>query len=130
MSQRNVDVVRAAFAAWSASDIDALRELYHVDAVTRGLDEWPEPGPNVGRDAVLRQYERMLEAWDASSVEILGEPVEAGERVAVRARWRAAGRGPELNMEVTAVFTIRDGRIHAVVFFWDHAEALAAMRPA
>jgi hypothetical protein len=44
----------------------------------------------------------------------------------VRMSWRAIGRGPELNIEVTAVFTVRDRCIQSVAFFWDHAEALEA----
>ena len=33
MSQKSVDVVRAALTAWNAGDMDALRELYHPDAI-------------------------------------------------------------------------------------------------
>ena len=127
MSEGTVEIVRAAFAAWNAGDMNALRDLYAADAVTRGLDDWPEPGPNIGRDAVLRQYERMRDAWDADTVTILGEPVEAGERVAVRTALHGTGRGPDVSIEVTGVFTVRDGNIHAVHFFWDHAEALAEL---
>ena len=130
MSRANVETVRAAVAAWNAGEMDALRELYHVDAVTRGLDNWPEAGPNVGRDAVMRQYERMRETVDTDSVAVLSEPIDIGDRVAVRFSWRAGGRGPELNMEVTGVFTVRDRRIQGVEFFWDHAEAVDRMGPA
>jgi hypothetical protein len=45
MSQENVEVVRKAFEAW----------------VVRGLEEWPEPGPFVGRDAVMRWFEQLRE---------------------------------------------------------------------
>jgi len=127
MSQENVEVVRASFEAWNAGDMEALRGLYHEDAVTRGLDNWPEAGPNVGREAVMRQYARMRESVDADSVEVQTEPVDIRDRVAVRTSWRAIGRGPELNMEVTAVFTVRDRLIQSVDFFWDHAEALKAV---
>jgi ketosteroid isomerase-like protein len=44
MSQENVEVVRAVFGAWNAGDMDALRELYHPDAVLRMPEGWPEPG--------------------------------------------------------------------------------------
>jgi ketosteroid isomerase-like protein len=127
MSQPNVETVRAAFAAWNAGDMDALRELYDVNAVTRGLEDWPEPGPNIGRDAVIRQYEQMREGFETDAVEWIGDPIDAGDLVAVRCTWRASGHGPEMAMEITGVWTIREGRIHAVEFFWDHAEALEAM---
>src|SRR5689334_5899006 len=124
MSHENVEIVRASFEAWNAGDMDALRDLYHEDAVTRGLDNWPEAGPNVGRVAVMRQYARMRESVDTDSVEVQAEPVDIRDRVAVRSSWRASGRGPELKMEVTAVFTVRNRLIQRVDFFWDHAEAV------
>jgi hypothetical protein len=41
--------------------MEALRELYHADAILRMPDGWPEPGPYVGREAVLRQLQQMRE---------------------------------------------------------------------
>jgi ketosteroid isomerase-like protein len=35
MSQENVEIVQAAFAAWNVGDMDALRELYDPDAILR-----------------------------------------------------------------------------------------------
>jgi ketosteroid isomerase-like protein len=35
MSQENVEIVRAVFAAWNAGDMDALRELYDPDVPCR-----------------------------------------------------------------------------------------------
>jgi len=54
MSQENVKVVRAAFEAWNAGDMDAFRELLAPDVISRSPDGWPEPGPYVGREAVMR----------------------------------------------------------------------------
>ena len=62
MSQENVEIVRAVFAAWNAGDMDAIRELYHPDAVMRSAEGWPEPGPYYGRDAVMRQFVQNREA--------------------------------------------------------------------
>ena len=55
------------------------------------------------------------------------EFVDADDRVVVRQVWRAVGRGPELNIEVTSVNTLRDGKTILLEFFWDHAEALEAV---
>jgi ketosteroid isomerase-like protein len=35
MSQENVEVVRAGFAAWNAGDMDALRELHNAGVIMR-----------------------------------------------------------------------------------------------
>ena len=124
MSQGNVELVRAAFEAWNAGDMDAFRELYDPDIVVRPLPDWPEPGPWVGREAVMRQWEQMGAAWSGDVVEPISDFIDAADRVAVRQVWRGAGHGPDMNMEMTNVFMVRKGRIVYQEFFWDHPEAL------
>ena len=47
-----------------------FRECYDADVVIRReLEGWPESGPVVGRDAVMRQWERVLEPWDTVTLE-------------------------------------------------------------
>jgi ketosteroid isomerase-like protein len=127
MSQENVEVVRAGFEAWNAPDMEALRELYDPDVLWRPPEGWPEPGPYVGREAVMRQLEQMRETWDADALELISDFIDAADRVAVRLIWRGAGHGPESNMELTGVYTLREERIVGIEFFWDHAEALEAV---
>jgi ketosteroid isomerase-like protein len=126
MSQENVEVVRATIAAWNAGDMDGLRELNHPEVIVRPPRGWPEPGPFVGREAVMRQFEQMRATWDADAVELISA-VDAGDRVAVRFVWHGVGQGPEANMEMTYVATVRKGKIFNIEYFWDHAEALEAI---
>jgi ketosteroid isomerase-like protein len=126
MSQENIEVVRATFAAWNAGDMDALRDLHDPEVIVRPPKGWPEPGPFVGREAVMRQFEQMRATWDADAVELISDFVDAGDRVAVRFVWHGVGQGPESNMEVTYVATVRKGRIFNIEYFFDHALALAA----
>jgi ketosteroid isomerase-like protein len=127
MSQENVEVVRAGFEAWNAPDMEALRELYDPDVVWRPPEGWPEPGPDVGREAVMRHLEQLRETWDADALEPIGDFIDAADRVAVRLIWHGAGHGPDSNMELTGVYTVRKGRIVGIEFFWDHAEALESV---
>ena len=127
MSQENVEIIRAAYEIWNAGDMDAFGEFYDPDAITRPPKGWPEPGPFVGREAIMRQWRNVREAWDAGKLEPIGDFIDAGDRVAARLAWRVAGRGPEVVIETTNVFTLRDGRIVCQEFFWDHAEALEAV---
>ena len=128
MSQENVDVVRAAYEAWNAGDMEAFRGLFADDAIiVRFLEGWPEPGPFVGRDTIMRTFEQLRETWDADALEPIGDFIDIGDRVAVRQIWRGAGSGPEANLEMTWVGTVRKGKIVFVEFFWDHAEALEAV---
>jgi ketosteroid isomerase-like protein len=107
--------------------MDAVRELYHPDVIVRFAEGWPEPGPFVGREAIMRQWRQQRETWDADALEPTSDFVEAGDRVAVRFIWHGAGHGPEADMEFTGVSTVRKGRIFYVEFFWDHAEALETL---
>ena len=126
MSEENVEIVRRGFEVWNTGDMDALRELYDPGIVWRPAEGWPEPGPYVGREAVMRQLEQLRETWDTDSFELISDFIDVGDRVAVRFIWRGVGRGPESNIEATGVYAVRKGRIFSIEFFWDHAEALEA----
>jgi uncharacterized protein len=127
MSQQNVESVKAGFEAWNAGDMEALRELYDPNVIMRNPEGWPEPGPFVGREAVMRQWEEQREAWDADAMEPVSDFIDAADRVVVRFIWRAAGRGPESKLELTNVITLRNGRVVYQEFFWDHTEALETL---
>jgi ketosteroid isomerase-like protein len=127
VSQENVAVLRAFFSAWNAGDMDALCELHDPSVIMHAPEGWPEPGPEVGRDAVMRQFERLRGAFDADSVQPIGDLIDAGDRVLVRLVWRTTGRGPQSQMEVTHVATVRDGKIILNAYYWDHAAALKAV---
>ena len=125
--QRNIEIMRSGFAAWNAGDMEALRELYDPDTVLRMPKGWPEPGPYVGRDAVMQAWADLRETWRSDALEALGESIAHGDHVATRMIWHGAGAGPEASMEFTAVYTLRDDLVVHQEFFWDHADALAAM---
>jgi ketosteroid isomerase-like protein len=126
MSEENVEVVRTYIKLWNAGDMAGVREMYDPDAVMEVAPDWPEPGPFVGRDAVMQQLNQARAAFDSDSGEFLSDPVAVGDRVIARMAWHGFGRGPQSDMEWTNVFTIRDGRFINVQYFWDHAEALEA----
>jgi ketosteroid isomerase-like protein len=127
MSQENVEIVRGALAVWNAGNWDAMRELYDPSVVWRPPEDWPEGGAIFGLDACRRQFEQLRATWDDDTLELIGDFIDAADRVIVRFSWRAAGHGPELNMEVTNVFTLRERRIVFQEVFWDHAKALETL---
>ncbi|MGH2976149.1 MAG: nuclear transport factor 2 family protein, partial [Solirubrobacterales bacterium] len=92
--------------------------------IWRGPEGWPEPGPYAGREAVMRQVEQLRETWDTDTFQLISDLVDVRDRVAVRLIWHGAGHGPESNIELTGIYTVRKGRIVAIEVFWDHAEAL------
>jgi ketosteroid isomerase-like protein len=126
MSQENVEVVRATIDAWNAGDMDAFSELHDPEVIVQTGENWPERGPYVGREAVMRGFESIREAFDADSLEPISECIDAADRVVGRFAWRGAGHGPDASIELTYVAAPRKGKIHYVEYFWDHAEALEA----
>jgi ketosteroid isomerase-like protein len=107
--------------------MEGVHELYDPEAVMEATPDWPEPGPFVGRDAVMQQFSQARAAFDSDSVEFLSDLVAVGDRVIVRLAWHGFGRGPQSDMEWTNIFAIREGKIIRVDYFWDHAEALEAV---
>ena len=124
MSHENVEIVRASFEAWNAGDMDAFRAWISPDAIMRTPEGWPEPGPLVGREAVMRQIEQLRETWDVDALIPISDFIDAADRVVVRFIWRGAGHGPDADLEMTGVYTVRKGKVAFWEFFWDHAEAL------
>jgi ketosteroid isomerase-like protein len=127
MSQENVDVVRRVYEVWNAGDMTALRDLCDPDVVMHHPTGWPEPGPSVGREAVLRQWEQVRDAWAGDTLEPVTDFIAAADRVVVRDAWRGTGQGPDADMEFSRVFTLRERKIIGVEIFWDHAQALEAV---
>ncbi len=127
MSLQNREVVRAYFAAWNAGDMDAVREFLSPDVVAIAPDGWPEPGPFVGRDVLMRQWNEMRETFDADHIMPIDDVMEVSDAVTVRLIWRGVGHGPDANLEATGVFTVRGERITRIDFFWSHSEALKAV---
>jgi hypothetical protein len=80
----------------------------------------------MGREAAMGFYERVREAFDADTVELTGGFSHAPDPVVFRWIWHAQGQGPESNMELTTIFTVRNGKVREAEYFWDHDEALAA----
>ena len=127
MSRENVNVVKALFAAWNAGDMETYRELLHPETIAIAPKDWPESGPFEGREAVMSQFARQREALDVDTAEPVGEFLHGADRVVVRFRWQGSGHGPDVQMEMTGIYTVRNGTIRSQEYFWDHAEALEAV---
>ena len=125
-AQEKVEVVRRVYDAWNAGDVNALRDLCDPDVVVHYPEGWPEPGPSVGREAAVRQWEHVRDAWTGDALEPVTDFVDDGDRVVVRDAWRGTGLGPDTDLEFSRVFTLRERKLIGLESFWDHADALEA----
>ena len=60
------------------------------DVIARAPAGWPEPGPFVGRDAVMQQFARLREAWASDALREVTEPRPSG--TASSREWRGRAR--------------------------------------
>jgi ketosteroid isomerase-like protein len=127
VSRENVEVVRRGFDAWNAGDMDHFRDLYDPHVVMQTVPDWPEPGPYVGREAVIGFFARLRDSLDSDAVEPMADFIEVADHVLIRQTWRGLGHGPDMNMPTTAIYTLRRGKIIYLEYFWDHADALKAV---
>jgi ketosteroid isomerase-like protein len=129
MSQENVELVIAASDAYNAGDMDAMMSFYAPDVEVYPDVGFPEARPLIGREEFMGWLRGIDAAWvDAkwatSEVFALDD-----SRVVYRGDWGGEGlaSGIETASSITGVFTIRDGQISRLEFFFDHDAALEAV---
>jgi ketosteroid isomerase-like protein len=130
MSQANVDVVRRAFEAFNARDVDDLVGLSDPDGEWLPFRAQVE-GIVYRQHEGIRQYLRdMAEDWQSFRIEPL-EFHDHGERVAVIGRVRAVGRDSTLEIDTIAGFVceLRRGRVRRVTSHSNPEAALEAAGP-
>jgi ketosteroid isomerase-like protein len=112
MSQENVDIYFAAKDRRAAGDHDGFARLLHPD-VTATVIGLPEPGPFVGRDAVLAQLERLGLEFDGqrySDVEIVAD---RDSWIVLTYRWSVRGSrsGVDVDAPVRVAFRVKDSQL-------------------
>jgi ketosteroid isomerase-like protein len=112
VSQENVDIYFAAKDRLAAGDHDGFARLLHPD-VTATVIGLPEPGPFVGRDAVLAQLERLGLEFDGqrySDVEIVAD---RDGWIVLTYRWSVRGSrsGVDVDAPVTVAFRVKDSQL-------------------
>lgn len=127
--EANVELVAKGVDAYNRGDLDGLLNTYapDVECVT---DARALTAPMRGRDAVRASLEDLAASFDEGTVRwTTSELFEIDGRVVHRGEW--GGRGSTSSAHVTqslsSVYSIRDGWISRIEWFFDHAEALKAV---
>jgi ketosteroid isomerase-like protein len=132
MSQENVEIMRAAFEAWNARDMEAVFAHFHPELVYHPRADEPDPSPHVGRDAYERLVYGFIDTFSEVTIEIL-EVIDAGDHVItstvlhVVLRGQGSASGAGVSDTYVFVFKLRDG---LVVEGWEYRtkqEALEAV---
>ncbi len=129
MSQENVEIVRAAVAAFDAADADRVIALAHPDFEARVAPELSaEPDTYRGRDGIRRYMESFAEAFEDIGFEA-EELWDAGDDVVVALRMTATGKHTKIRVEQRngGVWSVRDGRLVRIETYVSAEEALRAV---
>jgi ketosteroid isomerase-like protein len=125
MSQENVELVRAGFAAHNRGDLDALTQVYDPDVVFETL----LLGTHHGNEAIRLIYEENQKTLSGYTVDPV-ELIDAGDQVVAVAQVNGVGPVSRIAMEdrdqFAFVFTIRNGRVVREQAFRNRQEAVEA----
>ena len=130
MSETNVELVLAGHEAYNAGDLDALMELCAPD-----IEAFPDSSVFLeadqlrGRDEFRSWLEEINSAWISARQDTIEALALGGDRIVHRGEWggKGAASGIETVSSITSIWTIRDGQITRVEYFFDHEQALKAM---
>ena len=127
MSQENVEIVRAAFDAWSRRDIASMLDLVDPEIVVVQPPDVPDAMTGHGRAGVMEAIAAWPEQWDDYQLEIV-QIVDAGDHVAITTHQRGRGKGSGVVVEdeIWFVAGFRNGKISEWRMFGDEREALEA----
>ena len=129
MSEENIEIVEAAFAALNRGGVDGLAAHLTEDVDWRAMEGAPDDhGPIHGKDAMRAYAQDWFDMFD----DVRWEPVElidaGGDQViaVVHLTGRAKLSGVETDMTYAVVHTIRDGKTAVGREYATRQEALEA----
>ena len=110
-AQEDVALVRRGYEAFSAGDMDTLRDLFTEDAVWRTGGSGALSGDKKGRDAIMA-YFGELGSRSNGSLKVTLEDVATGGRYTIGVHSNRAERdGRSLDQRSVIVFSISDGKV-------------------
>lgn len=118
-------IVRAAYAAFAAGDIDAAVANLADDVVWVEPLQFPNGGRHLGRDAVHDYLQRSRAMWAQLTSSVVIHQI--GDRlVAIHSVHGRLADGSEHSNTVGDVFTFDAGQVVEMTAYVDAQEALAA----
>jgi ketosteroid isomerase-like protein len=130
VSRENVELILTARDAYNAGHLDAFIELCAPDIEAfPDASVFPESSPIHGRDEYRRFLEDIDTAWMRGRNETVETYAVGADRVLHRGQWggEGAASGLHTTASLTDIWTIRDGQITRVEYFFDHDQALKAV---
>lgn len=130
MSQVNVDLVRAAYDAFTRGDVAAVLGFLHPRVEWTEAEGFPYGGTYVGPEAVRKGvYVRLGSEWTVFRA-IPDAYLDAGDHVVVMGDYSGTYKatGKSFRCRFAHVWTVRDGKAARFIQFADTAKVLEALR--
>ncbi len=129
MSQENVEIVRASWAAYAVGDYGASLGAYAEDTVWDDTRYRPDGAVHVGLGALVDVVRTWLGAWERYETQVEDVLDAGGDQVAVVARETGEGKGGgvQLTNRWGVVATVRDRKIVHTMVYRKPEEALEAV---
>jgi ketosteroid isomerase-like protein len=130
VSQENVEIVKAAYAAFARGGLDRLMEHFTDDVEYRAVVGAPDDrGPIHGKAALRAWYQDWIDMFDEFTMELV-EVIEAGDGLVVAVE-RFGGRARrsliKTDQVIGDVFLIRNGKIARGREYTTREQALEAV---
>jgi len=129
MSEQNIEILRSAYAAFSAGDIDTLMAVFADDADWHypEIEGVPYSGHQKGRDGIRSFFAGLAESEEVLKFERKAFSAD-GDRVIAQGVYEARVRATDRVWRTDWVHVIhmRDGKIQDFAHYLDTAQAQAA----
>ena len=127
MSEENLQVVRAGFDAFSRGDMPAMLELVDPSVVFTQIPDAPDVQSFHGHEGFSQGLAQTIGIWDDFSIE-LREMRDFDDHVLASLRWwgRGPSSGMQMEVDICALYTFRDGKIVGLQLFPSEQQALEA----
>jgi ketosteroid isomerase-like protein len=125
-----IQAIRHVYEIWNRGDIAAFTDALHPEISWRSIDFDAEERTFNGRDEVREFLEKFVSQTGTSTLEP-EKLIQVGERVVVPLVSRDAeadAAAPEMQLQMTAMWTLLDGLPVAFRLFFDTEKALASAR--
>ena len=125
MNADKPDLMQAATERLNNADFAGFAELLDPEVVIHPDPSWPEPGPFVGREAMMGFIRDWTFSWESVELELEGHE-QHGDWTVLRCRWLTTGKasGAATSVPFTFLIQAREGRLVLIKAFFDHVEAL------
>lgn len=129
MSQENVEIVRRLFEAVERRDLAGILAAYDENIIIREAESLPYGGIYHGFDGAQKHAAGYVQTWGnfqtTNEQKLDAEFLDAGEKVIVLWRQRAANGGRNFDSSAASVYKLRDGKIIESEMFQDTAAILS-----